>query len=294
MRQILATGSAGQVGTELRRYAWPEGWELVALDIDELDLRDTAAIAAKVAERPWAAVINAGAYTAVDQAETDVVMAWAVNALAPAAFAAACSVADIPLIQISTDYVFDGLSEHAWEETDSVCPISVYGASKLGGELAIRTGHSRHVILRTAWVVSAHGTNFVKTMLRLGSERTALRVINDQHGTPTAAADLAGVLATIAIQLARDPAAPTGTFHFTNAGATTWHDFAKAIFVGAARRGARSPALEAIATKDYPTAARRPANSVLNQTAIRTMYGISARPWEAALEDILDELLGPV
>lgn len=294
MKQILATGGNGQLGTELKRYRWPEGWEVVAIDIGELDLRDTAAIAAKVAERPWAAVISAGAYTAVDQAEDDVVTAWAVNALAPAAFATACRSADIPLIQISTDYVFDGQSDQAWEVTDPVNPLSVYGASKLGGELAVRTGTPRHVIVRTAWVVSAHGSNFIKTMLRLGSERPTLRVIDDQHGAPTAAADLAGAVATIAMRLAEDPAAPTGTVHFSNAGATTWHAFASAIFAGAAKRGGPSSVVEAIATKEYPTAARRPANSLLNYTAIGTAYGIYPRPWEAALDEILDELIGPV
>lgn len=292
MRQILATGGNGQLGTELKRYPWPEGWEVVAIDIDELDLRDTAAIAAKVAERPWAAVISAGAYTAVDKAEDDVVTAWAVNALAPAAFAAACRAANIPLVQVSTDYVFDGARDGAWLEDDSVGPLGVYGASKLGGELAVRTGTPRHVIVRTAWVVSAHGANFVKTMLRVGAERPVLRVVADQHGSPTAAGDLAAALATIAMRLADDPAAPTGTFHFSNAGATTWHAFAQAIFAGAATRGGPSPQVEAIGTADYPTPARRPANSLLDHGAIGEAYGIVPRPWQAALDDILDELMG--
>lgn len=292
MRQILATGGNGQLGTELKRYPWPEGWEVVAIDIDELDLRDTAAIAAKVAERPWAAVISAGAYTAVDKAEDDVVTAWAVNALAPAAFAAACRAADIPLVQVSTDYVFDGARDGAWLEDDAVGPLGVYGASKLGGELAVRTGTPRHVIVRTAWVVSAHGANFVKTMLRVGAERPVLRVVADQHGSPTAAGDLAAALATIAMRLAEDPAAPTGTFHFSNAGATTWHAFASAIFAGASARGGPSPQVEAIGTVDYPTPARRPANSLLDHSAIGEAYGIVPRPWQAALDDILDELMG--
>ena len=292
MKQVLATGGNGQLGTELKRYPWPDGWEVVAIDIDELDLRDTAAIAAKVAERPWAAVISAGAYTAVDKAEDDVVTAWQVNALAPAAFAAACRAADIPLVQVSTDYVFDGSRSGAWEEADPVNPLGVYGASKLGGELAVRTGTTRHAIVRTAWVVSAHGGNFVKTMLRAGAERPVLRVVADQHGSPTAAADLAAAVATIAMRLADDRAAPTGTFHFSNAGATTWHGFAEAIFAAAAARGGQVPVVEAIGTADYPTPARRPANSLLDHGAIGRAYGIVPRPWQAALDDILDELMG--
>lgn len=292
MRQILATGGNGQLGNELKRYPWPDGWEVVAIDIDELDLRDPAAISAKVAERPWAAVISAGAYTAVDKAEDDVVTAWAVNALAPAAFAAACRAADIPLVQVSTDYVFDGSRDGAWEVGDPVSPLGVYGASKLGGDLAVRTGTPRHAIVRTAWVVSAHGNNFVKTMLRVGADRPTLQVVADQHGSPTAAADLAAALATIAMRLADDPTAPTGTFHFSNAGATTWHGFAQAIFAAAAARGGPSPAVEAITTADYPTPARRPANSLLSHRAIGDAYGIVPRPWSAALDDILDELIG--
>ena len=292
MKQILATGGNGQLGTELKRYPWPDGWEMVAIDVDELDLRDPAAIAAKVAERPWAAIISAGAYTAVDKAEDDVVTAWAVNALAPAAFAAACRAADIPLVQVSTDYVFDGSREGAREVGDPVNPLGVYGASKLGGELAVRTGTPRHAILRTAWVVSAHGNNFVKTMLRVGADRPSLRVVADQHGSPTGAADLAATLATIAMRLADDPMAPTGTFHFSNAGATTWHGFAQAIFTAAAARGGPSSAVEAITTADYPTPARRPANSLLSHRAIGEAYGIAPRPWQAALDDILDELIG--
>ena len=292
MKQILATGGNGQLGTELKRYRWPDGWEIVAIDIDELDLRDPAAIAAKVAECPWAAVISAGAYTAVDKAEDEVATAWAVNALAPAAFAAACRAADIPLVQVSTDYVFDGSREGAWEVDDPVNPLGVYGASKLGGELAVRTGAPRHAIVRTAWVVSAQGNNFVKTMLRVGAERPSLRVVADQHGSPTAAADLAAALATIAMRMADDPAAPTGTFHFSNAGATTWHGFAEAIFTAAAARGGPAPAVEAIATADYPTPARRPANSLLSHRAIGEAYGIAPRRWQAALDDILDELIG--
>ncbi len=292
MKQILVTGGKGQLGTELTRFAWPEGWEAVGIDIDDLDLTDTAAIAAKVAEHPWAVVISGGAYTAVDKAESDVVTAWAVNALAPAALAEACHRAGIPIVQVSTDYVFDGSREGAWEVDDPVAPLGVYGASKLGGELAVRTGCPRHVIVRTAWVVSAHGNNFIKTMLRVGADRPSLSVVDDQHGSPTSAADLAAALATIAMRLVDDPAAPTGTYHFSNAGAVTWCGFAREIFAQAATHGGPSPAVTAITTADYPTPATRPANSLLSHTAITRDYGIRPRVWQEALSDILDDLIG--
>ena len=292
MHELLVTGANGQLGQEMQRVALPEGWQVVALDRAALDLTDPAAIAAKVAERPWAAVINGAAYTAVDKAESDQVTAWQVNALAPAAFAAACAMADIPLVQVSTDYVFPGDRDGAWAVDDAVAPLGVYGASKLGGELAVRTSGARHAIVRTAWVVSAHGNNFVKTMLRVGAERGHLRVVADQHGSPTGAADLAGALIRIAVRLAGNVQAPSGTFHFSNAGATTWAGFAEEIFRQSAARGGPTATVEPIATSEYSTPARRPANSLLAHDAIEHAYGITPRPWRDALGDILDELIG--
>jgi len=292
VKQILVTGGNGQLGTELKRYPWPEGWTVTAIDIDELDLRDTAAIATMVASEPWAAVISAGAYTAVDKAESDIVTAWAVNAMAPAAFAEACAKAGIPIVQVSTDYVFDGAREGSWKVTDPVAPLGVYGASKLGGELAVRTSGARHAIIRTAWVVSAHGSNFVKTMLRIGATNPHLRVVDDQQGSPTSAADLAAALATITMRLVDDPGAPTGTYHFSNAGAVTWAGFAREIFAQSAARGGASAEVEGIPTGDYPTPAKRPANSLLSHDAITRDYGIHPTAWQTALGTILDDLLG--
>jgi len=205
----------------------------------------------------------------------------------------ACAKAGIPLVQVSTDYVFAGDKDGAWTVDDPVGPLGVYGASKLGGELAVRTSGARHAVVRTAWVVSAHGSNFVKTMLRVGAERDVLRVVDDQRGSPTSAADLARALATIAVRLAEDPHAPTGTFHFANAGATTWAGFAAEIFRQSAQRGGPAARVEPITTADYPTPARRPANSLLDTRAIRDAYGIAPRPWAEALGDILDDLIGP-
>lgn len=290
-RAILVTGGNGQLGTELQRCAWPEDYEVVAIDVAVLDLSDPAAIAAKVAECRWAAVINGAAYTAVDKAESDVVTAWAVNAMAPAAFGEACAKANIPLVHVSTDYVFAGDKAGAWEVDDPVAPLGVYGASKLGGELAVRTSGARHVIVRTAWVVSAHGNNFVKTMLRVGAEHDTLTVVNDQRGSPTSAADLAGALMLITQRLIEDDAAPTGTFHFSNAGETSWAGFAAEIFRQSADRSGISAKVTPISTDQYPTPAHRPANSLLSHAAIGTAYGIAPRPWQDALSDILDELI---
>lgn len=292
MRSILVTGASGQLGRELTRVAWPEGWQAVALDRAALDLADADAIQRVVTEghdgQPWAAVINGGAYTAVDKAESDPLAAWRINALAPAAFAQV----GIPLVQVSTDYVFAGDKAGAWDVTDPVAPLGVYGASKLGGELAVRTSGARHAIVRTAWVVSAHGSNFVKTMLRVGAERGQLRVVDDQIGSPTSAADLAQALATIAVRLAQDTALPNGTYHFSNTGAVSWAGFASEIFRQSALRGGPSASVEPIATADYPTPARRPANSLLSHDAIHAAFGITPRPWTEALGDILDQLIG--
>ncbi len=292
---ILVLGGAGQVGTELRAFAWPEGVHVHAPDRTTLDITEAGAVAAALAERDYAAVINTAAYTAVDKAESEIAAAWRLNALAPAVLAAETKVRDIPLVHVSTDYVFAGTKpEGAYEPGEPVDPQSVYGASKAAGEFAVRTAQPRHAILRTAWVVSPHRGNFVKTMLRLAGERDGLSVVNDQVGCPTSAADLAAALATVALRMADDPKAPTGTFHCVNAGATSWCGFAEAIVEGAARRGGRSVPVTGIPTSAYPTPARRPANSRLSTESLTNAYGIRPRPWQAALDDLLDQLVGPV
>ncbi len=289
---VLVTGANGQLGMELQRLAWPSGWEVFALDRTSLDLSNTSAIAETVASHPWAAVINGAAYTAVDKAESDAVMAWMVNAVAPAAFGAACAKASIPLIQLSTDYVFPGNKDGSWDVNDPVGPLNIYGASKLGGELAVRASGSRHAIVRTSWVVSSHGNNFVKTMLRLAEERDTLNVVGDQFGSPTSAADLALALSMVAINLASDQQMASGTFHFSNAGRTSWADFAREIFRQSAERGGSGAQINSIGAAEFPTSAKRPTNSTLNNKVIGDVYGIIPRPWQSALGGILDELIG--
>lgn len=288
--RILVTGVTGQVGHELSRLQWPVGVEIVAASRRDLDLAQTDAIEPYIAGGGFDAVINPAAYTAVDKAETDLVTAWKVNALAPAVMAAATRKAGIPLLGISTDYVFDGTGAAAYTEDDPIGPVGVYGASKAAGEMAIRTGNPRHVILRTSWVFSAHGANFVKTMLRLAADRPSLGVVDDQRGCPTAAGDIAATIAAMALRLVADPQAPVGTYHFSNAGPVTWCGFAREIFSQWQALGYAVPEVKAITTADYPTPAKRPANSVMAGAKLDRDYAIKPRPWRDALADVLSEL----
>jgi len=287
MGPVLVTGGSGQVGGALARLAGPDV-EIVAPGRDTLNLSDAAALAAIVGSRTWTAVVNCAAYTAVDRAESDAVAAWQVNALAPAALAAASAAADIPILHVSTDYVFSGAKPDFYVEDDPVAPLGIYGASKLGGELAVRSANPRHVVLRTAWVVSATGNNFVKTMLRLGAERPQLRVVADQRGCPTSADDIARAILAI---LPRLGDGPYGTYHFVNSGEATWHELAEAVFARAAMHGRRAPSVEPIATSDYPTQAARPANSRLATAKIARDFGISPRDWHEAIDEIVDMIL---
>lgn len=284
---ILVTGGSGQIGTELRRLTLP-GLTFIAPPRAELDLALPEQIAAAVAARRWSAIINGAAYTAVDAAQQDIVTTWRINALAPAMLAAASAEADIPLIQLSTDYVFDGSKPAPYVEDDPTGPLNVYGASKLGGELAVRTGNPRHLILRTAWVVSAHGRNFLKTMLQLADTRDQVDVVDDQLGCPTGARDIAETLGAITRRLVEDRSAPCGTYHFVNRGEASWFDLAREIF----SQRATPVEVRAISTADRPTPARRPANSRLSTTRLTHDFGIEPRSWQAAIADILSELQG--
>ena len=292
--KILVIGGIGQVGYELARAQWPAGLAAEFAERDQLDLGHPDQVRpAVVAMRPRI-VINAGAYTAVDQAESERDAAFAVNRDGPAAIAEACREIGAALIHFSTDYVFDGAKLGPYTEADPIAPLSVYGASKAAGDAAIAEAHDRHVILRTSWVYSAVGHNFVKTMLRLGAERDELRIVDDQHGAPTAASELARAAIHIAAAIDAGKQDGFGIFNFAGAGATTWYGFARAIFTGADERGAKVPLrVTPITTAEYPLAAPRPRNSRLDCAKIARVYGLAARPWQDSLSDCLDELIGP-
>lgn len=284
----LLTGGNGQVGLALRRNP-PPGVEIVAPTRAELDLAQLPRLEPLL--QGIDAIVNCGAYTAVDKAESEPELAYRVNAVAPGLLARAAAAADVPIVHVSTDYVFvaDGIGP--WLERDPMEPVSVYGRTKADGEAAVRDSGARHAIIRTAWVVSADGHNFVKTMLKLGAEREVLRVVADQRGTPTHAGDLARALATVTARLVGDPGQASGTWHCTNSGETTWYDLATHVFACAARLGLPVPAeVQAIGTADYSTAARRPADSRLDCGLIAQDFGISLRPWQAAVEEIVGQL----
>jgi dTDP-4-dehydrorhamnose reductase len=287
--KLLLLGAGGQVGRELRRLAWPRDWRLAAFDHARLDIADGAAVFATIARERPDAVVNAAAYTMVDRAESDAETAWAANCAGPANLATACRERAIPFIHLSTDYVFDGSKSGPYREDDPVAPLGVYGDSKEAGERAVRAAHGEHVILRTAWIYSAHGNNFVKTMLRLAAERPVLRVVADQIGSPTSAGDIAAAIRAVLDHIAAGRTA-WGTYHFAGAGAVSWHGFAEATFELAAPWRGPPPRVEAIATADYPTAARRPANSMLDCARIGAAYGIVPRPWRQALAAVIGQL----
>lgn len=286
---ILVTGGSGQVGTAIARENRGR-FDIIAPARAGLDLGNAGAIEAMVAARDWAAVINCAAYTAVDRAESERDAAFAINAEAPGLLARAAAARGIPLLHVSTDYVFDGSKAGPYREDDPVRPLGVYGASKEAGERAVRAGNPRHIILRTAWVVSPWGANFVKTMLRLGAERSELRVVADQIGCPTGATDIARALLTMAERLIADPDAPVGTYHFVNAGEASWHELAQAIFAQVAAEGGTVPVVLPIPTSEYPTPARRPINSRLATGKIARDYGITARDWRAMVQEVVGEL----
>ncbi|ODU22395.1 MAG: dTDP-4-dehydrorhamnose reductase [Sphingomonas sp. SCN 67-18] len=285
---FLVTGGTGQVGTGIARVAARRGIAIATPGRDALDLGDPASIDAAVKGGDWAAIINCAAYTAVDRAETERERAFAVNAEAPGHLARAAAARGIPIIHVSTDYVFDGGKDGFYDEADPVAPLGVYGASKEAGERAVRAANPRHIILRTAWVVSPWGQNFIRTMLRLGAERERIGVVADQIGCPSSAEDIADALLTIATTA--DPA--WGTYHFVNAGQASWHDVAGAVFDRARAAGRKVPdSLDAIPTSAYPTPAKRPANSRLATAKIASAFAIAPRPWRDAIDAILTELL---
>jgi len=264
------------------------GWQVMAVDRDDLDITDADAVSATVRSYAPGVAINAAAYTAVDKAEAEPDMAYAVNRDGPANLAAACAKLDIPLVHYSTDYVFDGSKAGAYSEEDPVAPLGVYGASKLAGEQAVRSVCAKYLILRTSWVFSAVGHNFVRTMLRLGSEREQLRVVADQYGKPTAAAELA----RLTCEILTKAEGRWGIYHLAQSPVTSWHGFAEVIFAEARRQGVdlKVTEVQAITTAEYPTPAKRPANSALNCERLEATFSVSIRPWQESLAEVIREL----
>ncbi len=287
---ILVVGRSGQVASALARPGVASR-PVVALGRPDLDLTDPDRINAAIRVHRPAVVINAAAYTAVDKAETEPDLAFRLNAAGPGHLAEACDRADIPLVHLSTDYVFNGQATRPWREDDPIEPLGVYGQSKAEGEARVRLAVPRHVVLRTSWVFAGHGHNFVRTMLRLGRERRELGIVDDQHGGPTAARDIASACLAIADRLVEGFGDGYGTFHYSGAPATTWCGFARAVFEAAEPHGITPPEIKPITTADYPTPAARPANSVLDCGRIETVWGISQPNWRPALADAVADLL---
>lgn len=291
--KILLTGANGQVAQEIARLGRGAGHDIYALNRTGLDITDAEKVSRTIEEGDEELVINAAAYTAVDRAEQESEMAFAVNRDGPAHLAAACADRGIPLLHISTDYVFDGTKQGPYREDDPAAPLGVYGRSKWEGEEAIRQRLSAHLILRVSWVFGIGGQNFVKTMLRLAREREELRVVADQHGCPTYAGDIADVLVYLADRLEAEGSLHWGTYHYGGTPPTTWHGFAEAILERVrAFEPLKANKVVPIATEDFPTPAKRPGNSILDCTRIQETYGIEPSPWDQGLDTMLRALRG--
>lgn len=282
---VLIFGRTGQVARELSRASWPHETVLVQIGRNECDLDVPERAAETIAKMRPGLIINAAAYTAVDKAEAEPERAARINSAAVAAMASACAKLGAPLIHLSTDYVFDGAKSCAYFEQDPVTPLSVYGRSKADGESAIRKSLEKHVILRTSWVFAAHGSNFVRTMLRLGDERPEIRIVDDQYGAPTAARDIARTIISVVLAI-RAGKGTWGTFHYAGAEPTTWFGFARAIFAVSGQPTKLVP----ITTAEYKTAARRPLNSILDCGRILRDYGICQPSWRESLAGVLAEI----
>ena len=297
---VLVFGGNGQVGQELLRALAPLG-QVIATTRSGLlpdgstcevaDFSHPESLVLLLDRLQPAIVVNAAAYTAVDRAEQDVEAAFAVNAQAPGVIAHWCAAHGVPMVHYSTDYVFDGEGVVPYRDEDATAPLGVYGTSKRDGEEAVRAAGGRHLIFRTAWVYASHGANFLRTMLRLGAERDELRVVADQIGTPTPAALIADVTA----QALQHPGQLSGTWHLTASGQTSWHGFAEAIFAEAVAAGvlAKAPTVQAITSAEYPTPARRPAWSVLDNRRLQQDFGIILPTWQEGLHRVVGEIASP-
>jgi dTDP-4-dehydrorhamnose reductase len=288
--RLIVTGTQGQVVTAMQEQA-PDDIEVVALGRPELDLADPHSISRALDDEVADVVVNAAAYTAVDKAESEEDLATRINGDGAGYVAAAARGLGAPIIHLSTDYVFDGSLDRPYREEDPTGPIGAYGRSKLAGEYAVVDANPRYAILRTAWVYSPFGANFVKTMLRLGETRDKVNVVADQHGAPTSALDIADTIFEVARQMVADPSPQKyGVFHMAGADEATWAEFAAAVFEEAERYGRAPVKVVPIATADYPTPARRPANSRLDGARLARDYGITLPPWRQSLKPVVERL----
>ena len=287
MAKFLITGSKGQVGYCLVQQLTGKA-DILAVDRDELDITDKDQVYQTVQEFQPDIIINAAAHTAVDKAESEIELSEAINVYGPQYLAEAANKIGATILHISTDYVFNGEGSQAYKETDETGPQGVYGKTKLAGEIAVQQVNPRSVILRTAWVFGEHGHNFVKTMLRLGKERDTLGIVGDQFGGPTYAGDIAAALIKIANEILKGRNDVFGVYHFTGQPYVSWFEFAQAIFTQAESKKLleKRPHLNSIATTDYPTPAKRPANSRLDLTKIKQTFAIEPSDWQKALENI--------
>lgn len=290
--KILVTGADGQLGRELQIQGRKSEFELFHAVRTELDITAADDVAGAIDRCKPFLVINTAAYTRVDEAEAEPEAAFRVNSDGPANLARACRSAGIALIHISTDYVFSGEKNTPYTESDPVAPTGVYACSKADGEDRVRSVLPRHIILRTSWLYSVSGQNFVRTMLHLGREREVIHVVNDQFGSPTSAADLARAILKIASTIQADPDAPWGTYHYCGKGIITWYEFAEKIFsLAEPYQLFPRPVVRAISTDRYPTPARRPRYSAMDCGLIRQKFGLAARPWSESLASIIKRII---
>ena len=290
--KILITGSGGQLGRELINQGQLKGFSVQAPSEDDMDITDLEKIDRCMDFHQPEVVINAAAYTQVDKAESEAALAFAVNTTGSANLARMCAKNKTPLVHISTDYVFDGQKGRSYLETDTISPVGVYGRSKAEGEIEIRSHLKEHIILRTSWLYGIHGHNFAKTMLKLATTKPKIRVVADQYGSPTNAADLAQTILIISDRMQFNNDVDWGTYHYCGQGVISWYNFAEKI-VGLARLYAdvKTTRIEPIPTADYPTRALRPIYSALDCSRIQKHFGINPKPWQKSLEITIKELL---
>lgn len=283
--RIAVTGRSGQVAMTLRKRGRVHGHDVVTLGRPELDLLHPTQVFRALEAIAPDVIVSAAAYTAVDRAERESQLAFAINDAGARAVARAAAALGVPLVHLSTDYVFGGELHRPYVESDATRPINIYGASKLAGEQAALLEQPNSAVLRVAWIYSTFGENFMTTMLRLANQHDELNIVGDQIGSPTSAEDVTDGILTVASNLVRNrDAALRGIFHMTASGETSWAGFAKAIFAASAKHGGPSARVRSIATADYPTAAARPANSRLNSTLIKCRHGIVLPSWQTSLE----------